>query len=230
MVLTLALFSYVWLSQPASPETSSSSSSSSTSNSSISVAASTASSGTGNGTAFLTNDSLGYIGCSNTQGSVQGYHNVPNEGHFWQPYGTGGFGITAWAKPNTNAWMAFKLMLKMNGQPKAVWIELCEQAVSPVNFTSVKDELSILRQYTTPSTVFYISPLNLYAPGILCHATGPNGVNDTIGFVNEAVAEGLALRGPVLGPLTTSMLVSDMCHPNQQGQQLVGNQLAAFFG
>jgi len=182
------------------------------------------------GVAFLTPGSLGYIGCSNTEQSVAGYHSVSDKGYFWPPYSTGGFGITAWSRPDTTAWMLFDQMVAKYGQPKAVWVELCEQAVSPVNFTSVRDELNILRAHTTPSAVFYISPLNLYAQGILCPATGPHGVNDTIGFVNEAVVQGLAQRGPVLGPLATSLLQSDMCHPNSAGQTLLGNQLAGFFG
>ena len=173
--------------------------------------------------------SIGYVGCSNTEDAVAGYYLVPNGGLFWQPYPTGGGSLDLWTSGSSQYWSLFDQQVQKYGQPSKVWIEVCERAAAPLDLAMVRQMFAILRQ-RAPSTTYYISPLNSYSPSNICAITGPNGVADAASLANEAVANGLALAGPTIGPLTSQNTVSDMCHPNSAGESLLGSQLANFFG
>src|SRR5208282_3197217 len=184
----------------------------------------------------LSQNSIGYIGCSNTEDAVIGYYAVQNRGLFWAPYDTYGGVVSEWAHlANQQYWANFSEQILTYGQPQIVWVNLCEFAASPATFSDVQNMLSILRSYT-PNAVFYLSPLNSYVSGYVCPLTGANGVQDTTNLANEAVAAGLALQGPILGPLgptpvgnPTGGTLLNSCHPNTAGEVLLGTQLASFF-
>jgi len=180
---------------------------------------------------------IGYIGCSNTQFAVIGYHSVvtsPVKKLFWDPYDTIGGTLDKWANNETNRdtgltyWAEYSQQIEIYGQPQKVWIQICEDASHPLTFNDVTTVIRILRQFS-PHATFFISPLNTYSPVGLCSITGPNGVQDATKLANEAVSAGLAMQGPILGPLTAQNTYSDHCHPNPTGQTLLGSQLNAFF-
>jgi len=172
--------------------------------------------------------SVGYVGCSNTADAVAGYYMVQNQGLFWRPYQTGGGSLDRWASVGSQYWSLFDQQVQRNGQPAKVWIEICELASHPLNYSVVQQVITILRS-KTPTATFYISPLNSYSPSGICSLTGPNGVADAVRLADEAVTNGLALPGPILGPLTPQNTQSDMCHPSTTGEQLLGSQLVSFF-
>ena len=184
----------------------------------------------------LSQNSIGYIGCSNTEDAVIGYYAVQNRGLFWAPYDTYGGVVSEWAHlANQQYWANFSKQISTYGQPQIVWVNLCEFAASPATFSDVQNMLSILRSYT-PNANFYVSPLNSYVSGYVCPLTGANGVQDTTNLANEAVAAGLALQGPILGPLGPAPVgnpaggtLQNSCHPNTAGEILLGAQLASFF-
>jgi len=182
---------------------------------------------------------IGYIGCSNTLRSVQGYQNVtaPDQQLFWNAYQnsepTGHYNlfdglIQKWDNPTSEYWKNYTNEVALYGQPKIVWVELCEGVDDPASFANVTTMLSILRSYS-PNVVIYISPLNTYDPVGYCPITGPNGVQDATALEQEAVSAGLALQGPIMGPLNNSTTLSDHCHPNAAGKQILGQQLYQFF-
>src|SRR5208282_1001649 len=180
---------------------------------------------------------IGYIGCSNTQDSINGYQNVsttPAKKLFWKPYNTIGGTMDKWADNATNNntgityWAEYRQQIAAYGQPKIVWIQICEDSLVKITPIMVGQVLGILRTLS-PNAVFYISPLNTYSPVGLCPITGPNGVQDATRLADQAVSEGLALQGPILGPLTTQNTIIDHCHPNPTGQELLGSQLKTFF-
>ncbi len=172
--------------------------------------------------------SIGYVGCSNTADAVQGYYMVQNKQRIWQPYSTGGGSLDKWAAPGSTYWSLFDQQVQRYGQPSEVWIQICELATRPLTFADVQGTVAILKQHVS-SAIFYISQLNAYSPSNICALTGPNGVADSASLVNQTVSSALALRGPILGPLTAQNTVSDMCHPNAVGEQLLGSQLVSFF-
>jgi hypothetical protein len=83
-----------------------------------------------------------------------------------------------------------------------------------------------------PEVGVFVSAINDYQPKTgLCNLMGPEGEGetDTIKWRDQAVADGLAEKGPDMGPLTASLTTADGCHPNRDGMLLLGRQLHAFF-
>lgn len=171
---------------------------------------------------------IGYLGCSNSADAVMGYYMNPNMGLLWKPYATGGGSLDMWTAPTSQYWTKFDQQVQTYGPPSVVWVNLCERAARPLTFNDVQQTISILRRHA-PAATYYISPLNTYSPVGICKLTGPKGVQDTMNLANQAVANSLALLGPILGPLTSQALNGDLCHPNAEGEKLLGSQLSSFF-
>lgn len=180
---------------------------------------------------------IGYVGCSNTQDAMIGYQSVVTnvtQKKFWNPYPTVGGTLDRWADNSTNKntamtyWAEYSQQIVTYGQPSIVWIQICEDTKVQVTPTMVSQVLDILRTLSR-NAIFYISPLNTYSPVGFCSITGPNGVQDATTLTNQAVSEVLALQGPILGPLDSQTTISDGCHANAAGRQLLGTQLQAFF-
>ncbi len=180
------------------------------------------------GFSAIAKNSMGYLGCSNSANAVIGYYMNPNMGLFWNPYATGGGSLDLWTTATSQYWAKFDQEVQTYGPPSAVWVNLCERASRPLTFNDVRQTINILRRHA-PGAMYYISPLNSYSPPGICKLTGPKGVQDTTNLASQAVANGLALRGPILGPLTSQTLNPDLCHPNTEGEKLLGSQLSSFF-
>lgn len=173
---------------------------------------------------------IGYIGCSNTEDSIVGYQTrVTNttQKRFWLGYDTSGGTLDQWANASSGYWTRYMQQLTTYGQPKIVWVQICEHTAVHLTSAMVNQTLRILRSHS-PNAIFYISPLNTYDPVGLCPITGQNGIQDATALDNQAVAERLALQGPIMGPLNTSTTF-DNCHPNQAGEQILGTELQSFF-
>ena len=180
---------------------------------------------------YPTGRTIGYIGCSNTEDAVAGYQMVTDssDSHFWYAYNTGGGVLNKWAlSPSNNFyWNGYQQQVANYGQPKIVWVQICEYSTELVTPLMVNQTIANLRSFSSKATI-YISPLNAYDPVGSCSLTGANGIQDATALANQAVAEGLALPGPILGPLNNQNTVGG-CHPNEAGMILEGNQLNAFF-
>ena len=85
-------------------------------------------------------------------------------------------------------------------------------------------------QARDPGITIWISPLNFYE-GIVCDATGPDGPAIAAQAADWAASTFSSVqRGPNLGPLKPEHIgQGDNCHPNNQGELLLGGQLVAFF-
>ena len=179
---------------------------------------------------------IGYVGCSNTRDSVTGYHNTKgNRNLFWTPYNTGGGTIDLWANSKSSFWSLFSEQIQNFGQPQVVWVELCENFIKvPDTYAEVQQLLANLKVHA-PNAEVFISPINTYNPSAgLCTLMGTagQGETDTNSWALQAVAAQLASAGPVLGPLTKTLIQSTdatQCHPNSQGELLLGGQLVQFF-
>lgn len=174
-------------------------------------------------------DSIAYIGCSNSGQSVSGYHKNPgNKGKFWQPYQTGGKSVDTWANQNHKAWVLFDDEIKRNGQPDAVWVQLCEDERKPATYEDVKKIFEILAD-RVDTQEFFISSVNSFEPYDMCRRLGDDANADTVAFADKIAFEGIAERGPELGPLNTETVKDDGCHPNESGELYLGKQLVDFF-
>ena len=187
---------------------------------------------------------VGYVGCSNSHDTIEGYHAAPGSAHIFWPFGSKtqypieGKTIVKWAHPEIykdqsgrSIWDFFdqmKTQYNAGKDPVVVWVQLCEDLSNTTRnyyqstYNDVVALLNNLKAHAPTSTV-YISPLHSYDPIDLCPLMGPGGLEqqkDTIPWSNQAVAAGLALAGPGagsnanLGPLTVSNTYSDRCHPS----------------
>ena len=118
---------------------------------------------------------------------------------FWNPlgYGTGGGTIDEWANPTSSYWIGtdgFSAQVAKYGQPKEIWIQLCENySKTPSSYAQVHRLFTILKQHS-PGASYYVSAINIYSPFTLCSMMGPSGQGetDTVKWRDQAVAAGLA--------------------------------------
>lgn len=190
----------------------------------------------------------GYIGCSNTHDTINGYHAAQSSKHvFWKTEApTGGYPIEGhtvakWADANDPIWAAFDRMKQaFNGgnDPPVIWIQLCENLnPSESNYhVTTQEELATMITNVkahASTSMLYISPLQAYAPITLCPKMGQNGeaIARLTGFGNTVVDHGAAKAGPGtkgltnLGPLTADTVFTDDCHPSgpMHGSQMAGS-------
>ena len=178
--------------------------------------------------------SIAWVGCSNSWQSVVGYHATPgNQNLFWDTarYNTGGDRVDQWAISIFPAWRLFDIQVQHYGQPSEVWVQLCERYdTNPSTYAQVRSIFSILKNHA-PNATYYLSAINIYNPTNICSFMGPSGQGetDTLAWRDQAVAEGLALRGPDMGPLDATNTNGGLCHPNDAGELLLGRELKDFF-
>ncbi len=173
---------------------------------------------------------IGYLGCSNTEQSVEGYRQVVRDPLFWAPYPGEGGDVLRWAGVEDQMWRGFDAQLAANDPPTGIWFQACETEDRPVTYEQLVTALANLRTRLDEGTPVWLSSLNSYDPADQCERLGVDGTSDIDEMVERAVAEGLATAGPELGPLSEPTTRGDGCHPNRSGITLLGTQLEEFFG
>jgi hypothetical protein len=198
------------------------------------VAADRASSGEAGPGPSVPAGTIGFVGCSVSNGAVGAYRGQGGT-RFWAPItggdGYGGGHVAAWSEISDGSqyWKAFRGGLAAQ-PPKAIWWELCaSQRFSSMetiaNATAVYDEI----KKRAPNAVIYISSMMGYTGGHVCGIAGAEGPARMQKLVDQLVSGGRGERGPVMGPLAGNQ-TSDGCHTNPAGGEILGKQLVAFFG
>ena len=176
---------------------------------------------------------MGFLGCSMTLNAVDGYYTQGGT-KLWPTQSTiyGGGSIGAWANSLTNQskwWGAFNTTL--TARPTTVfWFELCtslNQTPTLDTYAGATTVLTELRR-RVPNATVYVSAQPSYTNGHVCGIAGATGPATAQSIVDQLVANGLALRGPVMGPLASTQTV-DGCHATAEGKAIMGNQLVAAF-
>lgn len=177
--------------------------------------------------------SIGYIGCSNTRETVEGYHRVGGK-EMWsydKRYDAGA--VLDWARDaetGNRYWDVFDELLEENPGTKTIWWQLCIRGdEKETNYEHTASILEAIRK-RIPDAVVYVSPLPPYTEGV-CEITGMWGIEKArelaqkIDLENEDV-----LPGPVLGPMTPTDTASDGCHlKSPDGKRKLGEQMKEFF-
>jgi len=175
---------------------------------------------------------VAYVGCSNTQQTVAGYHAAGGR-RLWpaiQAYGGGT--VVSWGRSVSGGgdlWPSFAANLAAQPAP-AVWWQLCirageDDASSYAEALNVRAELS----RRVPSATVYVSAINGFVAPHICNIAGASGPDRAAALAARLVAEGRSLPGPVVGNLRPDQ-TADGCHPNVDGQRLLGGAVLAFFG
>lgn len=172
---------------------------------------------------------VGYIGASVTVYAVDGYHQIGGD-NLWPSVGPayGGGSIAKWSMNGGQYWQTFDQMRARFPGTNIIWWELVTSQENPAdNFDNAVKVVALLRQ-RMPDALLYVSAQEDYTLGHVCPNSGANGPARMQAVADQLVAGGYALPGPVMGPLSPSQMETD-CHPNTDGQQLLGNQLRDFF-
>ena len=176
---------------------------------------------------------IGFIGCSNTRETVEGYHRVGGE-KMWdyeRRYGSGT--LLDWSR-NVNErseyWDVFDGFLQRHPKTKTIWWQLC--IMDEDRTTSYEHARVILNQIKqrVPNATIYVSALADYTDGV-CEITGTWGLEKSKELVQEVDLknEGVCL-GPVLGSMSVKETAKDGCHlSSPDGKRKLGTQMKEFF-
>ena len=180
---------------------------------------------------------VGYLGCSQTTGSVRGYHDAGGL-RFWPVIEYGGGSVSRWANPHHSEryWADFDQARRAQ-IPGTVWWQICITGNGvEANYNAARAVLSVLRR-RVGSTPIYVSAQNGYIDPHVCGIGPPNGPDTAAEIAARLVASDGVLRGPTMsdlrgpdsagdGPIQTE----DGCHPNELGRARFGANLQRFFG
>jgi hypothetical protein len=184
------------------------------------------------GAASATSTTVGYIGCSLTWQTVNGYH-TDGGTRLWPPIsGYGGGEIPKWSDDIASAtpkyWPIFQRMLTTS-PADTFWIEACFQTgqIRPANLAQAEAVVRHIRELV-PGATIYFSAMNGWDPPDSCGKASSAAVAKAHQVTDALVAEGLALRGPLMPVLATTITL-DGCHPDAAGETLLGQALKGFF-
>lgn len=177
--------------------------------------------------------SIGYIGCSNTRETVEGYHYMGGK-KMWsyeKRYDSGS--VVEWAKnaeEGNKYWDVFDELLREHPETKTIWFELCipdsERGTSEYHTEIVLNEI----RKRIPEAKIYVSALADYTGGI-CKITGTWGLEKAKELVKELDEKNEdVFLGPILGPMTPKDTAKDGCHlSSPDGKRKLGEQMKEFF-
>lgn len=175
---------------------------------------------------------IGFIGCSNTRETVEGYHYMGGK-KIWdyeRRYGSGT--ILDWSKNLEESiyWDVFDELLQKYSKTKTIWWQLC--IMDEDRTTSYEHAQVILKEIRKriPDVTIYVSALADYTEGI-CEITGTWGLEKAKKLVEELDASNEdVFPGPVLGPMSQKETAKDGCHlSSPDGKRKLGNQMRLFF-
>lgn len=176
---------------------------------------------------------IGYIGCSNTRETVEGYHRLGGQ-NMWsydKRYDAGA--VVDWAKgaeTGNKYWRVFDDLLAKHPQTHIIWWQLCiRHNETNTSYEHAASVLQAIRQ-RIPGATIYVSTLADYTNGV-CEITGTWGLEKAkelarqLDTTNEDV-----LPGPVLGPMSPVETAADGCHlSSPDGKRKLGQQMRDFF-
>jgi hypothetical protein len=192
-------------------------------------------------------DAVGYLGCSNSTSSVEGYKIVGGI-RMWpatKDYGSASVHVLATqiGSATSKAWKAFKATFANNPGTDEVWFQACSLAAES-SLLNHDDAVAVLAEirHLIPGVTVYFSAINDWVSPHVCTIAGANGPSDMRVLRDSIVAENQALLGPDLGSLiskyqipstgatkATNQTDTDGCHPNAAGKNYVGQRLLNFF-
>ena len=183
---------------------------------------------------------IGFIGCSNTGQTVNGYYAAGGE-RIWAvdksvainqgtypPFGGGT--VNKWSETldNNIYWDIFDEYLALHPDTKTVWWQLCIKQTDVFTYDTAHIVLEEIRE-RIPGVTVYVSPLPPFTDHT-CSITGKTGFERMNGLAEElAEKEDDVSLAPVLPGLVRSENVQDGCHMTPAGSKKVGTALKEFF-
>jgi hypothetical protein len=197
-------------------------------------------------------DAIGYVGCSNSASSVEGYHLVGGQAMWPFIRNYGGGTLRTWSQNIGGAsdqWWSSFIKQQALMPANTFWFQMCSKAAD-VNDNEIEQAKAIIAEIKTrvPGATVFVSALNEFVAPHVCFLCGENGPALMQETADAVVASGEAQAGPDVGTLiaycttsecgvsssgamnSTNQVTSDGCHPNTKGKQDLGTVLKTFFG
>ncbi len=184
--------------------------------------------------------SIGFIGCSNTRQTVQGYQWAGGQ-QLWMVdedavHEYDGGAVLNWANSDEKGydefWEIFDAYIAHNPATGKVWWQLCmRREEAAMTYEQVVPVLERIRE-KIPGVTVYVSALPDF-PEHECGITGVEGIERAKALVQELDLKNEdVVAGPIIGPLFLADIDDDdesKCHPHVEGAIQTGRQLQAFF-
>lgn len=170
---------------------------------------------------------VGFIGCSVTHQSTNGYRRLDGERLWTDVHNYAGGGVIYWADPNDEHWDAFDAALAIADQPVALWFQFCSHEGDTTQATLYTASLQVLDLLAArcPNVPIYVSALNGYSPS---DPEIPNAAMTAA--VAQLVSEGRCYDGPHMEDILLTEDETDGAHPNDAGERRLGAVLLDFWG
>jgi hypothetical protein len=183
-----------------------------------------------------TSGPVGFIGCSLTLGTVQGYEDLGGKG-LWSmdndfsayPGGSSAAWHSALARDGKRGrWAAFRRLLAANPRTETIWWMLCagRDADEP-DYEDLQEVLAAIKR-EAPKAAVYVTPPPERS-GSDCALESPESTRTLTALADRLIAGGGAKAGPVLSGLDPEQ-TGDGCHPDSEGQRVWGEDVLRFFG
>ncbi len=177
--------------------------------------------------------SVGYIGCSNTRQTVEGYQLLGGT-KMWpyeKRYDSGT--VVDWARnaeKGNKYWDVFDELLDRHPNTRAVWWQLCIRNENKETSLQHAEQILAAIRKRIPGVKVYVSTLADYTDGV-CGLTGTFGLRKAKELARELDSRNEdVLPGPVLGPMTPADTDKDACHLSVPGGlKKLGKQMREFF-
>ena len=183
--------------------------------------------------------SIGFIGCSNTRQTVQGY-NFAGGKKLWpvdenKIHEYDGGAVLDWVRDiekEDRFWRIFDEYLEENPNTKAVWWQLCiRKEEADMTYNQAFSVVQAIRERIQEVRI-YVSALPEF-PEHECQITGKEGIERANSLVKELDENNEDIvAGPVIGPLFLEDIDEgdeSKCHPHVEGATKTGEQLKEFF-
>ena len=146
--------------------------------------------------------------------------------------GYGGGAIYEWTPGQPRYWDRFDTLYAQYPQTTDIYWMLCVR--ESASSTPTTADLQIVEQIAAeiarkaPGVTIWASAMNDF-DGVICPISGATGPPKSVQLADHVAALGLAERGPDVSPLTPATVSPDMCHPNQDGRVMWGEELQTVF-
>jgi len=170
---------------------------------------------------------IGYMGCSITIQTVEGYQQVGGVG-MWSPdqrFDDGS--VMNWANPRSRWWDAFDANIEKYPETSIIWWQLCIPAHENPTYSDAGMVIDMIKS-RLPDAIIYVSSLAPY--GHACEASGATGVTRGQQLAEQLLSKGSDVKlGPIFNRLTIRETENDQCHLNDAGREHMGKELKHFF-
>ncbi|MGH7559303.1 MAG: hypothetical protein ACREMD_16270 [Gemmatimonadota bacterium] len=182
---------------------------------------------------------LGAWGCSQVTHEWQAFSRNPAPFGTWDRFNYGGGALADWhdalsGQADKDYWGIFQDAAGRHSGTTDVYAEICIRATnaslfSEAEFQRMAEEVfRELRTRVAPDVRIWVTGMADWE-GEVCSLAGPEGAEIAARMAGHVASLGLAERGPSLDPWTRAELESDLCHPNDQGEDRAAAEIVDFF-